>query len=46
MFVVFCVLWLRLHNAREKIKIRLDNGSEFFGRSERKKQEWKLFSPC
>ena len=41
MFVIFCVLWLKLHNVRRKIKIRLDNGSEFFGRSYRKRQEWE-----
>jgi transposase-like protein len=41
MFVIFCVLWLRLHNVRGKIKIRLDNGGEFCGRSYKKRQKWQ-----
>ena len=40
LFTLLVVLWLRLHNKRGKIRIRVDNGSEFFSGSERKKREW------
>lgn len=39
-FTVAVVLWLRAHGVREEIRIRLDNGSEFCGGSERKLKEW------
>ena len=41
MFVVFCILWLRLHNVKDKISIRLDNGEEFCGRSPKKRSYWR-----
>lgn len=41
MFIIFCVLWLRLHNVREQINIRLDNGSEFCGKSLNKRKQWQ-----
>jgi transposase len=40
LFIVFSVLWLRAHNVRGKIRIRLDNGVEWCGGSERKLKEW------
>jgi transposase len=40
MFIVFTVLWLRAHNVRGVIKIRLDNGGEFCGGSQQKLNEW------
>jgi transposase len=42
MFIVFEVLWLRAHNVRGLIKIRMDNGPEFCGGSERKLRQWNL----
>lgn len=39
-FVIFVVLWLRAHNVRHKISIRVDNGEEFCLGSERKLREW------
>jgi len=39
-FILFVVLWLRVHNVRHKINIRLDNGEEFCSGSERKLREW------
>lgn len=42
MFIVLVVLWLRTHNARDVIKIRMDNGSEFCGGSGRKLKEWNM----
>ncbi len=33
-------LWLRAHNVRHKISIRVDNGEEFCLGSERKLREW------
>ncbi len=42
MFVVFSVLWLRAHNVRGLIKIRMDNGAEFCGGSERKLKQWNM----
>ena len=45
MFITFVVLWLRSHNVREKINIRLDNGSEFCSGSKKKENEWnEIFS--
>jgi hypothetical protein len=40
MFIVFCVLWLRAHNVRGPIRIRMDNGAEFCGGSEKKLKSW------
>ena len=34
------VMWLRPHNKRGKIRIRVDNGSEWFGGSGRKGEKW------
>lgn len=42
MFIVFAVLWLRAHNVRGIIKIRMDNGMEFCGGSERKLRQWNM----
>jgi transposase len=42
MFIVFAVLWLRAHNVRGLIKIRMDNGMEFCGASERKLRQWNM----
>ena len=39
-FIVFVILWLRAHNVRGRIRIRLDNGGEFCMGSERKLREW------
>ena len=45
MFISLVALWLRTHNVRNPIKIRLDNGEEFCGGSERKLKEWnEMFS--
>ena len=38
--VVVVLLWLRAHNIRGSISIRVDNGSEFCGGSPRKLQNW------
>ena len=40
MFIVFTALWLRAHNVRNPINIRMDNGSEFCGGSSRKLEQW------
>lgn len=40
MFITLVALWLRAHNVRGQIKIRLDNGMEFCGGSQRKLNEW------
>ncbi|ABP66564.1 transposase [Caldicellulosiruptor saccharolyticus DSM 8903] len=40
MFISLVALWLRTHNVRNIIKIRLDNGAEFCGGSERKLKQW------
>jgi len=46
MFIGFVALWLRTHNVRNLIKIRLDNGQEFCGGSAKKLEEWnKALSP-
>ena len=42
-FIMFVVMWLRLNGVRVHIKIRVDNGSEFFSGSERKKEEWNNY---
>ncbi|AEA34407.1 IS481 family transposase [Hippea maritima] len=42
-FILFVVLWLKLHNVRGKINIRLDNGSEFASSSRRKLDEYNEF---
>jgi len=39
-FIVLVVLWLRGHNVRGRIRIRVDNGGEFCGGSGRKLEEW------
>ncbi|KYC45193.1 MAG: Bacterial regulatory protein, Fis family [Candidatus Methanofastidiosum methylothiophilum] len=39
-FIVFCMLWLRAHNVRNKIRIRMDNGMEFCGGSAKKLSQW------
>ena len=45
MFILFSMLWLRAHNVRNSIRIRMDNGSEFCSGSQRKLNEWnKSFS--
>lgn len=40
MFILFSTLWLRAHNVRNPIRIRMDNGSEFCRGSEKKLSEW------
>jgi len=40
MFIVFTALWLRAHNVRGLIRIRLDNGMEFCGGSQQKLDDW------
>ena len=40
LFVMMVVMWLRLHNKRGEINIRVDNGNEWFSGSSRKKEEW------
>ena len=39
-FICMVLLWLRGHNMRESIRIRLDNGVEFCSGSPRKLEEW------
>jgi len=39
-FICMVLLWLRGHNMREPIRIRLDNGVEFCSGSSRKLEEW------
>lgn len=39
-FVTMVLLWLRGHNVRGEISIRVDNGAEFCGGSEQKLEEW------
>jgi transposase len=43
MFLSLVVLWLRAHNVRVHLHIRLDNGSEFCGGSQRKLQQWNEY---
>jgi hypothetical protein len=43
MFLSFVLLWLRAHNVRIPIRIRLDNGSEFCGGSQRKLDQWNEY---
>ena len=38
-FLLLVIMWLRMHNVRRKIKIRVDNGSEWFSGSSRKRAE-------
>ena len=40
LFIVLCMLWLRMHNVRTEAEIRVDNGSEFCGGSKRKLESW------
>ena len=42
LFILLCILWLRMHNVRTGISIRVDNGHEFCGGSTRKLKEWNL----
>ena len=42
-FLSLALLWLRAHNVRGAIRIRLDNGSEFCGGSQRKLDQWNEF---
>ena len=42
-FIMFVVMWLRLNGVKVHIRIRVDNGSEFFRGSERKKEEWNRY---
>jgi len=45
-FLTFVLLWLRAHNVRGDIRVRLDNGSEFCQGSKRKEREWnELLKP-
>jgi transposase len=43
MFLSLVLLWLRAHNVRAPIRIRLDNGSEFCQGSQRKLQQWNAY---
>jgi len=43
MFISLVLLWLRAHNVRTSIRIRLDNGSEFCGGSQRKLDHWNEY---
>jgi transposase len=43
LFIFLIVLWLRLHNVRDKIRIRVDNGMEFFSGSSKKLSEFNKF---
>jgi hypothetical protein len=43
MFLTIVLLWLRAHNVRGLIRIRLDNGAEFCGASQRKLQQWNQY---
>jgi len=46
MFIVMVVLWLRAHNVRNPIRIRVDNGAEFTSGSRRKLREYnELLKP-
>ena len=42
-FVLFVVTWARLNGVKTHIRIRVDNGSEFFSGSEKKKIEWNNY---
>ena len=42
MFLTFLVVWLRAHNVRCRIKIRIDQGSEFPGISKKKLKDTNL----
>jgi putative transposase len=43
MFLSIVLLWLRAHNVRGSLRIRLDNGTEFCGGSPRKLQLWNEY---
>lgn len=43
MFLSIVLLWLRAHNVRGSIRIRLDNGMEFCGASKRKLDQWNAY---
>lgn len=43
MFLSLVLLWLRAHNVRGPLRIRLDNGAEFCQGSPRKLQQWNEF---
>lgn len=40
MFIVLVTLWLRAHNVRVPMRIRMDNGGEFCRGSSKKLEEW------
>jgi len=42
-FLSLVLLWLRAHNVRTSVHIRLDNGSEFCGGSQRKLDQWNKY---
>ena len=42
LFLTLCGLWMRSHNVRWRMRVRLDNGSEWCGGSERKLREWNF----
>lgn len=42
-FILFVIIWMRLNGVKIRIRIRVDNGKEFFGGSERKKEEWNRY---
>jgi transposase len=46
MFLSIVLLWLRAHNVRTSIRIRVDNGTEFCGGSPRKLQQWNEYLSC
>jgi putative transposase len=43
MFLTIILLWLRSHNVRGPIRIRLDNGTEFCGSSQRKLNQFNAY---
>ena len=43
MFLTIVLLWLRAHNVRGPIRIRLDNGTEFCGSSQRKLEQFNAY---
>jgi transposase len=44
LFLFLVILWLRLNNVQNKIRIRVDNGNEFFGMSEKKLKKFNDFA--
>jgi len=41
LFIAIALMWIRMHGVNWGISIRLDNGSEFCGGSERKRKGWE-----